>query len=142
MKLVKLGSPFLLPVLLAAGTACSISEEKAVAEAAVAQFHAQLDASQFQEIYADADELFKKSTSETDAVALFEAVHRKLGPVKESRQLNYFVNYDLATGKQIRLTYETEFAEGKGTEQFVWRVADGRARLLGYHINAAALILK
>ena len=137
-----LPSGLFLLLLLAASLACSITEEKSLAEEAVTQFHARLDAGQFQQIYSDADEAFKKATTEKDAIALFDAVHRKLGPVKESRQQTFFVKYDVTMGKIIRLTYGTEFAEGKGTEEFVWRISDGRARLMGYNINSPTLVIK
>jgi len=45
-------------------------------------------------------------------------------------------------GTRVTLTYETEFANGTGSEEFLWHVHDGQALLFGYHINSKELILK
>jgi hypothetical protein len=60
--------------------ACSSPEETAKAEAAVVQFHVLLDAGETRAIYANASPDLKKVSTETDFVALLEAIHRKLGP--------------------------------------------------------------
>ena len=121
--------------------ACSMSADTAIAEQAVPRFHEQLDAARFDSIYdASGDEL-KKASTEKDFVALLEAVHRKLGNTKSSEKTGWNVNYQ-TSGSFVTLGYKTSFDGGDAQEQFVYRLQDKAALLVGYHINSTALILK
>ena len=40
----------------------------------------------------------------------------------------------------MRLTYQSQFAKGAASEQFVWRMENGGAALLGYHVNSPLLM--
>ena len=73
-----------LAVLIVAS--CSFTKGKQTSERAVARFHEQFNAGQYHDIYAQSDEGFRKVTSEQDAVALFDAIRRKLGTVKNANQ--------------------------------------------------------
>lgn len=126
-------------------TSCSGIAAKGTAETAVARFHDQLDAEKYDEIWDEADDAFKKVTAKADFSALLAAMHRKLGRVVTARQTGFFTQDRAGTdiaGSFISFTYETEFAEGSGTEKFNWRVDGQRVRLVGYNINSNALILK
>jgi len=131
----------IIAILLVAANACSLTKGKGIAEAAVAQFHTQYNAGQFREIYGQADEEFKKSASEDEFVALLEAVHRKLGTVKQAKPAGWGVNAT-PTGTIASLGYEVEFTEGKGTEQFRFRINGDKATLYNYNINSPLLIIK
>ena len=128
-------------VMIVALSSCSLTKGKAAGEQAVAQFHNQLNAGQYHEIYAQSDEGFRKAGSEADAVALFEAVHRKLGTVKNSTEIGWHVNATTA-GTMVSLAYDVEFSEGKGTEQFVFAVTGDKALLFNYNVNSPLLITK
>ena len=93
------------------------------------------------EIYAQSDEGFRKAASEADTLALFEAVRRKLGTVKNSTQTRWHVNAT-SGGTMVTLAYDVEFSEGKGTEEFVFRINDNKALLFNYHVNSPLLITK
>jgi len=41
----------------------------------------------------------------------------------------------------VVLTFKTEFENGQGVETFTYRIADGSAILLGWHVNSNALIV-
>jgi hypothetical protein len=131
----------LIAGLLVAASSCSLAKGKEIGERAVTQFHNQINAAQYHEIYSQSDEGFRKASSEADTVALFEAVRRKLGSVKNSNQVGWHVNAT-PTGTIVTLTYEVEFSEGKGTEQFVFHVSGDRALLFNYNINSPLLITK
>ncbi|MFN2577489.1 MAG: hypothetical protein ABR607_07345 [Pyrinomonadaceae bacterium] len=73
-------------------SSCSLTKGKEAGERAVAQFHNQLNAGQYHEIYAQSDEAFRKGATEADAVALFDAVRRKLGTVQNSNETGWHVN--------------------------------------------------
>ena len=120
---------------------CSLTKGKEMGERAVDQFHNQFNAGQYHEIYTQSDEGFRKSTSEADTVALFEAVHRKLGTVKNANQTNWHVNAT-PTGTLITLVYDVEYSEGKGIEQFVFQVRGDKALLFNYNVNSPLLITK
>lgn len=132
----------IVTVLVVSGSACSaFTKGKGNAEAAVAQFHNQYNAGQFREIYIQTDEEFKKSTSETDFVALLEALRRKLGTVKQASPAGWRMNAS-PMGTIVTLGYNVEFSEGKGTEEFVYRVSGGKALLFHYNVNSPLLITK
>jgi hypothetical protein len=131
----------LLAVLLAAGSSCSLTKGKGTAEAAVVQFHNQFNAGQFHEIYNQADDEFKKAATEADFIALLEAVHRKLGTVKQSNPAGWGIN-TTPMGTVATLSYEVQFSDGKGTEQFVYHISADKALLYNYNINSPDLITK
>jgi hypothetical protein len=107
----------------------------------VVQFHNQFNAGQYHDIYSQTDEGFQKASSEPDTIALFEAIRRKLGTVKNSNQVGWHVNAT-PMGTMVSLAYEVEFSEGKGTEQFVFRVSGDKASLFNYNVNSPLLITK
>jgi hypothetical protein len=120
--------------------ACSSGADTQLAQQAVTQFHAALDSGQSAAIYdASADDLKKVSTREKFA-AFLDAVHRKLGNSKSSTQRGWGVNYQ-SSGTFVTLTYGTTYSEGDATEQFVYRLADDQALLVGYHITSNAFVL-
>jgi hypothetical protein len=118
-----------------------MTKGRRLAEAAVVQFHNQFNAGKFHDIYAQADDEFKKSASEADFVTLLEAVHRKLGTVKQSNPTGWGVNAT-PMGTIARLSYEVEFSEGKGTEDFVFHVSGDKATLYHYNVNSPLLITR
>lgn len=128
-------------VAFVGGSSCSLTKGKGIGEAAVTQFHNRYNAGQFHDIYSQTDEGFRKSTSEADLTALLEALRRKLGTVNQSKQAGWGVNAT-PMGTMVTLNYEVEFNEGKGTEQFVFRVTGDKAMLYNYHVNSPLLITK
>jgi Protein of unknown function (DUF4019) len=113
-----------------------------LAEQNVQMFHAQLDTEQYAAVYEATDEKFHQATSQSDFTKLLDAIHRKLGNVQQSNLRNSGVAWFAGQGATVTLVYETKFAEGNGTEQFVWHVKDNGARLYSYHINSNDLITK
>ncbi|HXL79844.1 MAG TPA: hypothetical protein VN951_03125 [Pyrinomonadaceae bacterium] len=130
-----------IAALLVVITSCSVTKGKEIGERAVVQFHNQFNAGQYHDIYSQTDEGFRKGTSESDTLALFDAVHRKLGTVKNANQTEWHVNATTA-GTVVTLTYNTEFTEGHANEQFVFYVTGDSARLFHYNVNSPLLITK
>jgi len=131
----------LVALLLTAASACSLTKGKGIAEAAVVKFHDQFNAGQYHEIYEQADEAFKKSASEDEFVALLEAVHRKLGTVKQAHSSGWGINTTMA-GTMATLSYDIDFSEGKGNEQFVFHISGDKGALYRYNVNSPLLIIK
>lgn len=119
----------------------SFTKGKEVAEGKVSYFHEQLNAEQYAEIYRQSDERFKNAVKEADSTALFEAVHRKLGKVKNATVTSWKVDSTPA-GTFVSLAYKTEFTGGDGVEQFRFLVKDDLALLVNYNINSPLLIIK
>jgi hypothetical protein len=120
---------------------CSMSADTELAEQAVPRFHEELDAGHFDAIYeASADEL-KKAATQQEFVSFLDAVHRKLGNTKATEKTGWNVNYQ-TSGSFVTLGYKTTFDGGSAEEQFVFRLQDKTAILVGYHVNSTALILK
>jgi hypothetical protein len=132
---------FLLIALAFTLSACSGSADVASAKLAVMRFHELLDASRFTEIFEQSSDDLKKASTQAEFVALLEAVHRKLGDTKSAVDQTWNVNYH-TSGKFITLTYKTVYSEGEAAEQFVFQMQGNSAALVGYHINANALIVK
>lgn len=120
---------------------CSVGKGREVAEQAVNEFHQRLDTEQYDQIYKTASDDFRSGTSQSDSTELFAAVHRKLGKVLSAHQRAFAVNSTL-TGTTVRLQYDTEFAEGKASEAFVFTLSGDKAVLVSYNINSPTLITK
>jgi len=118
---------------------CSAPVDTELAEQAVKQFHQMLDSGQFEALYSGAAQDLKKATTQQDFVALLGAVHRKLGNVKSFSRKTWNVNYH-TSGTFVTLNYSAVYTEGEATEQFVYRLQDGKALLAGYHVNSNALL--
>jgi Protein of unknown function (DUF4019) len=120
---------------------CSLSADQRLATEAVSQFHSLYNTEDYSSLYASTDDAFKKATAEADYVAFMSAIHRKLGAQKSSTSTGWTVSQTLS-GTQVVLTFTTEFAEGAASERFVFRMASGKAYLLGYNINSPLLIIR
>ncbi len=109
---------------------------------AVEQFHAQLAAGQYAAIYEGADETLRRKTTEADFVDLLQSVHQKLGGVQDSNLNRTGIAWHSSQNVTISLHYETKFAYGSGTEQFVWQDKSNRVTLGGYQIRSKVLTAK
>jgi len=78
---------------------------------------------------------------EKEFVDLLEAIHRKLGLIQNSTQSGWrFNSYNMQDF--MALTYETQFAQGKGSESFTFLVEGEQAKLVNYNINSKEMMLK
>ncbi len=118
---------------------CSSLDTKP-SEAAVIEFHRQLNGGDFHGIWHDSAQAMRKSSAEADFARFLGAIRGKLGRVKDSTRTNWRVNAT-TSGAFMTLTYSTEFDRGRATETFTYRDIDGKPVLNGYNINSAALIL-
>jgi hypothetical protein len=119
---------------------CSMADTSA-AEAEVAKFHAALGDSRSGEIYAAATEEFTSKATEQQFTELLDAVNRKLGKVKTTQLSSWKVNY-VTSGHYVVLVYRTTYEQGEADEQFIYRMQQKDARLVGYHINSNTFIIK
>lgn len=128
------------PLWMAACT--SFVKDTNLAESAVAQFHSQLDAQQYSALYAAADPGLHNVTSQADFTKLLEAIHRKLGTVRQAKLQGWHTGYNVGEGTTVDLVYDTTFSAGSGTERFAWHITGNHALLYGYHISSNDLLEK
>jgi hypothetical protein len=128
----------IMAAALATG-ACSSGADRAAAEAGVAQFHQMVEAQRYHDIFVGAADEFRSGTSEEEGVRFLQMVHDRLGAVRSTTQSGWRVNFSPG-GSTVSLNYNTQFASGAGTENFVFRIGGSRARLVGYHVNSPALL--
>ncbi|HLZ46937.1 MAG TPA: hypothetical protein VKQ05_14770 [Gemmatimonadales bacterium] len=136
-----------LAVSLVAALACNpfafwtnATTQRDAAQQATERFHLQLDLSQFDSIYQQADPEFRNAGSEKDANGLWRMVQRRFGTLQSDTLLTWNVSFTTSNGTVVRLVYRTTFAIDKATETFTWRIRDGKPALLGYNINSPALL--
>ena len=127
--------------ITASTSSCSLTKGKEQGERAVEQFHQQFNAGQYREIYEQSDKQFQDAAKEAEFIELLEAVRRKLGTVEKATPAGWRVNAT-PTGTVVALGYETQFSEGKGTEQFTFLISSDQAKLLGYNVNSPLLITR
>lgn len=113
-----------------------------LANQAVKQFHEQLAAGQYVAIYDGADESLRKATSESDFVNLLESMDQKLGTFEGSNPNFTGITWGKNHEVTVRLTFDANFANGTGTEDFVWRIVNNRATLSRYQIKSKVLTAK
>jgi hypothetical protein len=131
---------WVLGAVVAGLAGCSSGEHMAAADQAIAQFRQDMQAKAYARIYAGGSEELRKSASEAHFAKVLGAINAKLGPVKSAERAKWNVNFH-TQGTYVSLAFNTSFESGPGTEQFIFRVADGKAALLSYHVNSAALLL-
>jgi hypothetical protein len=116
----------------------SLGRAKETAEQSVKDFHSQLGSERYSDIYSHADEEFKRAVTQVELEKLLRAINQKLGTVQSANQTGYLTTF--GAGTVVTLNYETTFARGLATEQFVYHVSGSRAALLNYTINSVDLL--
>ena len=114
---------------------------EALAEAQIPAFHDRLNAKRFEEIYITAGDEFRSAATKENALALFAAVQKKLGKVRNSSTTKWNVRtFNFVT--TVVLVVDTDFEQGKGTETFTFRVSGDTATLVGYNINSLDMMTR
>ena len=116
--------------------ACGGTDE---AKRGVAEFRSRVAEKSYGEIYRRGGAELRQGTSEEQFERFMTALDRKLGAWQSSDEPGWNVMRG-AGGHIVRLTYQSQFANGAASEQFVWRIENGVATLLGYHVNSPVLL--
>jgi hypothetical protein len=106
----------------------------------VTAFHRQLDAGQFDQIYAAASDDLKRTSTQDRFNRFLAAVHRKLGATGKAQQTGFNDTMN-TSGHYVVLNYHTTFAQGDGTESFTYSIVNGTPKLAAYQINSETLVL-
>ncbi len=118
-----------------------IFKGKAAAERAVAHFHDQYNQGNLEEIWKDADPAFSHAAPKPGYDEFMGALQRKLGKVVSTSNVGWHVNYDNRQ-TTVRMTQDTIYEHGKGTESFLFTMDGTNAVLVGYHVDSRDLIAK
>ena len=108
---------------------------KNLSEPAAKNFHDQLNAGKYTEIYAQADDAFKRVVPEKKWIEMCEKIQRKLGSFKSSKSTGIKTNTN-NSGTFATITYDSEFTVGPATEEFMFRITDDKALLFNYELNS------
>jgi hypothetical protein len=133
---------YLVPIVAVAMLpACGLKQSFADADTAVERFHAALDQGQWQAIWNTTAPQFRQQTRQADFERILQAVHRKLGKVKQSKQVGWNANAGTSQSS-VTVTMATDFERGSGTEQFIYvKAADQSLELAGYDIQSKEMML-
>jgi hypothetical protein len=108
------------------------------AKRGVEEFRSRAAQRSYAEIYRAAGAELRQGTTEEQFERFMTAIDRKLGAWQAAEDPAWNVMRG-TTGQLVRLTYESQFARGGASEQFLWRIERGEAVLLGYHVNSPLL---
>ncbi len=133
---------FLILITAAIVVGCGgLFKGKQAAEQGVADFHKLYDDGKFTDIYSATDPKFKSAAPEKKFSEFIGAVHRKLGKVTQTANVNFNVRtFNLTT--TVLLVQKTTFEHGTGAETFTFEMVGEKAVLVGYTINSHDLIVK
>ena len=120
--------------LLFFAPSCSLSRTNKIASESVEQFRAAWRSGNYQQIYLGSDQAFKERVSAEDFTMFAETMRDELGEFQSSTLVEDRVDYTMS-GAVVVLIYRTEFAMGKASEQFAWRIKRNQSFLYNYTLN-------
>lgn len=123
--------------VLIAVLACSTGGTEKAGEA-VEVFHQRFNEGRFAVIYKDASAEFKDATAAGQLENILEQVKDRLGSVQSAKQTSWKHSKNTA-GDIVTLNYDVEFANGSGTEEFMYKIVDEQALLFNYKVNSPLL---
>ena len=119
--------------------ASSCGRAREAAEAASQEFRTRITRGAYGEIMRSATPEFRNATTEGDFAKAMENVKGRLGVWQSSEEPTWKVLAGTG-GQTVTLAYTSQFERGAATEEFVWRVREGRPQLAGYHVKSYALV--
>ena len=116
----------------------ALAKGRKLSNAAVLQFHQNLNAEKYVEICADADQRFIAQNRD-ELIRILRAVRTKLGTAGDATLADIRVMSD-PRGTFTITSYNTTFEKGSATEKFTFLNTSGNLKLYGYHIDSNVLI--
>jgi hypothetical protein len=129
----------LLAACALAFVGCALTDSVAVAEGAVVTFREQYDAGIFGDMYDAGGEDLRAAETRDDFMTTMATLRTNLGSMHATKRTGFNARVG-SDGTFVVLEYVTEFENGTGTEEFTWEISGGRARLLGYNVDAKGLL--
>ena len=136
----------LIALLSATAFACGVGNQRErvprEVEETVANIGIYLNQEQYDQVYNESSDLWKRDATLEQSNAVFKTLHTKLGKV-ESRSLNAAAEQQNSggplKGHVFILSYETRFERGSGMETFTLIEDNGRWLLARYLVNSTDL---
>jgi hypothetical protein len=119
--------------------ASSCASAREVADAASLEFRMRISRSAYDEIVRSAAPEFQAATTASDFAKTMESLKERLGAWQSSEEPAWKVLAGISA-QTVTLVYNSHFERGTATEEFVWRVRQGRSALAGYHVKSSAQI--
>ena len=102
--------------------------------AAVDRFHAELDQGDYDSIWENGTDDFRKISSRENISRFFQSAHQKLGNSGKKISVGFHVNWQ-ARGVWVSQVFDTQFAQAKARESFIWVIVNDEAKLQSYNVN-------
>ena len=118
----------------------AVNSGRQLSSPAVERFHDELNAEEYEQIYAEADDAFRGSGKKEETIKFLRGVHHKLGNAGEKTLSNVMVQATTG-GTFVIATYATKFARGDALEKFTWVKLGGKLVLRGYNVQSNAFIV-
>lgn len=117
----------------------SISRGGELGDTAVSEFHRQYNSREIAGIHAAAASDFRKAVPLVKFTPFATMLHQKLGQWKSGSRDRINLNNQNGN-KTLELTYNSTFANGTATEDFVFDYNGDKPLLLGYNVKSPALL--
>ena len=131
-----------LLVLSACGQRASRSGIPVDVESVVGTVSELVAQEQYEKVYNDASELWKKDATQEQSTEILKTLHTKLGKV-ESRVVHSATEQQNSSGQMkghvFIITYQSKFERGEAMETFTLIEENGRWKLARYLVNSTAL---
>jgi len=109
-----------------------------IASGGVGRFHHQMNVGDYDQIYDEATEEFRRSGTREDLKSLFEKIHDKMGSAGEPKAAGFHVNSRNGV-VWVDQTFNTQFLNGQAQETFVWKIEQDKPFLHSYRIHSPNL---
>jgi len=119
--------------------ASSCARAREAADAASLEFRMRISRSAYDEIVESAAPEFQAATTASDFAKAMESLKERLGAWQSSEEPAWKVLAGIRA-QTVTLVYNSHFERGTATEEFVWRMRQGRPALAGYHVKSSAQI--
>ena len=119
--------------------ASSCDRAREAADSASLEFRMRISRGAYGEIVRSAAPEFQAATTAPDFAKTMESLKERLGAWQSSEEPAWKVLAGIS-GQTVTVIYNSRFERGTATEEFVWRVRQGRPALAGYHVKSSAQI--
>jgi hypothetical protein len=109
-----------------------------LASEAVDRFHGQLNQGDYETIYGEATDEFRRAGTREEQLKFLEMVHQKMGSSGKMSATGFHVNWQNGHS-MVNQVFDTQFALGQAQEIFVWVIEKDQPHLQMYRINSSNL---
>ena len=124
----------IVSALLVAG--CGGTDE---AKRGVAEFRSRVAQRSYAEIYYAAGSELRQAATQEQFERLMTTLDTRLGAWQAAEEPAWTVTRGTG-GHLVKLTYQSQFARGGASEQFLWRIERDGPVLLAYYVNSPLLL--